>query len=157
MLDINLNNKIANISDLLLTPLKEITVVGGNVLHGLKASDLGYAGFGEAYFSNIEFGAIKAWKLHNKMTLNLIVPMGVIRFVVYDSRKNSSSFQKFDEVIVSRENFSRFTIPPMLWFGFQGLDKNTSLILNVANIEHDPKEVERKEIIEINYNWEHIK
>jgi dTDP-4-dehydrorhamnose 3,5-epimerase len=156
MLDINLNNKIANISDLLITPLKEIDVVGGNVLHALKASDSGYVGFGEAYFSNIEFGAVKAWKLHNKMTLNLIVPLGSVRFVVYDNREGSSSFQKFDEVIFSRENFSRFTIPPKLWFGFQGLDKNTSLILNVANIEHDPKEVERKEIIEINYNWEHI-
>ena len=153
MLDIKLNNKTPNISDLFLTPLKEINVEGGNVLHALKKSDPGYDGFGEAYFSNIEFESIKAWKLHKKMTLNLVVPLGSVRFVIYDNRKNSSSFQKFDEIILSRISFYRLTIPPMLWVGFQGLDKNTSLILNIGNIEHDPKEVERKEILEFNYNW----
>jgi len=153
MLDIKLNNTTHNISDLFLTPLKEINVEGGNVLHALKKSDPGYDGFGEAYFSNIEFRSIKAWKLHKKMTLNLIVPLGSVRFIIYDNRNNSSSFQKFDEIILSRKSFFRLTIPPMLWVGFQGLDKNTSLILNIGNIEHDPKEVERKEILEFNYNW----
>ena len=28
-----------------------------------------------------------------------------------------------------------------------------SLILNIANIEHDPNEVDRKEIDKINYDW----
>ena len=35
MLDIKINNKTPNISDLFLTPLKEINVEGGNVLHAL--------------------------------------------------------------------------------------------------------------------------
>jgi len=153
MLDIKINNKTPNISDLFLTPLKEINVEGGNVLHALKKSDPGYDGFGEAYFSNIEFESIKAWKLHKKMTLNLVVPLGSVRFVIYDNRKNSSSFQKFDEIILSRKSFIRLTIPPRLWVGFQGLDQNTSLILNIGNIEHDPNEVERKEILAFNYNW----
>ena len=64
---------ITNIDGVLLTPLKVINVLEGDVLHGMKCSDTGYSGFGEAYFSTIEPGMVKAWKRHHKMTLNLIV------------------------------------------------------------------------------------
>ena len=74
------------ISDVLVTPLKIIDTVGGNVMHAMKDNDIGYAGFGEAYFSIIGFNAIKAWKRHKEMTLNIVVPHGEIKFVLFDDR-----------------------------------------------------------------------
>ena len=74
------------ITGVLQTPLKMIDVPGGDVLRAMKRSDLGYLGFGEAYFSTVELGAVKAWKRHRKMVLNLIVPIGAVRFVIYDDR-----------------------------------------------------------------------
>ena len=41
----------------------------------------------------------------------------------------------------------------MVWMGFQGLSESGSMLLNIADIEHDPDEVDRKEMNEINYNW----
>jgi len=41
----------------------------------------------------------------------------------------------------------------MIWVGFQGLGRQTSFVLNIANIEHSPEEVERKELDEIKFNW----
>lgn len=142
-----------NIDGVILTPLKNIDVEGGNVLHAMKQSDSGYEGFGEAYFSNIEFNAIKAWKLHKKMTLNLIVPIGNIKFVIYDSRDNSSTLKQYQEVILSKENYLRLTIPPMVWVGFQGISKTISTLLNIANIEHSKEEVLRLGQDEIKYDW----
>jgi dTDP-4-dehydrorhamnose 3,5-epimerase len=146
-----------NIDGLFLTSLKVIKVPGGDVLQGIKFSDCGYEGFGEAYFSMIEQGVVKAWKRHSKMTMNLVVPMGKVKFVIYDDRQNSSSNGKFQEVILSKNNYCRLTVPPMVWLGFKGLDKNTSILLNVANIEHVFEEAERKEINEIRFDWELIK
>ena len=60
------------ISDVLITPLITIDMPGGGMLRSLKQSENGYSGFGEAYFSQIEKGKIKAWKRHKKMKLNLI-------------------------------------------------------------------------------------
>ena len=58
------------------------------------------------------------------------------------------------EVLISQECFYRLTIPPMIWIGFEGLAPNGSMLLNIADIEHDPNEVNRKEIGEIIYeNW----
>src|SRR6059058_200930 len=103
------------ISGIKITSLKQIPVPGGDVLHALKAADPGFAGFGEAYFSIIDPGIVKAWKRHREMTLNLVVPVGAIRFVIYDDRGGSATKGAFEEVVLSRENYCRLTIPPMLW------------------------------------------
>ena len=137
-----------------ITPLSIIDTKGGDVLHAMKMSDHGYLGFGEAYFSTIEPQAIKGWKRHKQMVLNLVVPVGTVRFILFDDRDNQDNVNHFQEVTLSIENgYSRLTIPPMIWVGFQGLGLQTSLVLNIANIEHSPEEVERKELAEIKFNW----
>ena len=91
------------IDGLLLTPLNIIdTLNGGSVLQAMNLNDKGYVGFGEAYFSTVEFGVIRGWKCHQEMTLNLIVPEGAVRFVVYDNRKNSSTVGSFEDVVLSK-------------------------------------------------------
>ena len=55
---------------ILVEPLKQIDLSDGNVLHALKKTDKSFMGFGEVYFSKIKFKAVKAWKFHEKMSLN---------------------------------------------------------------------------------------
>jgi dTDP-4-dehydrorhamnose 3,5-epimerase len=132
-----------NLDQIIVTPLKRIAVSGGDVLHALKCSDSGYQCFGEAYFSIIEHGVIKAWKMHREMTLNLIVPVGEVRFVFV-----SSDFKQRREECIGIANYARLTVPPGIWFGFEGLASPSSMLLNIANIIHDPNELERIDIPE---------
>jgi len=141
------------IDGIILTPLKNIPHSSGNVLHAVKKSDVGFHGFGEAYFSIIDFNAIKAWKKHKQMTLNLIVPVGKIKFVMYDDRQNSRTKGNFYEVILSLGNYQRLTIPSNIWMGFKGLGGDINMLLNIADFEHDPSEAERLEIDKIDYRW----
>ena len=141
------------IEGVLSTSLSVIDTKGGDVLHAMKASDPGYIGFGEAYFSTVDTGAVKGWKRHHEMTLNLIVPVGRIRFVLYDDREKSDSCGRFQDLVLSRDNYCRLTVPPLLWMGFQGLGENNSVLLNIANIPHSPDEVDRKEIDQIPFDW----
>ena len=134
------------------TPLSIIDTKGGAVLHAIKRSDYGFSGFGEAYFSTIEHNAIKGWKRHKEMVLNLIVPIGSVRFILYDDRKNQ--INNFQEVVLSlKGGYARLTVPPMIWVGFQGLDIHPSIVLNIANIEHSSEEIDQKELDEIKFNW----
>ena len=135
----------------LITPLKIIETKGGNVLHSLKDKDTGFNGFGEAYFSEIQPGAIKAWKLHQDMTLNITVPIGKVRFVLFDDRDKSTN--EFQELTISRQNYVRLTVPPLIWVGFQGLSDASSLLLNIADIPHNPNESIRKDLNEIYFDW----
>jgi len=141
------------IEGVLITPTKIIEVDDGDVLHAVKQGDVGYIGFGEAYFSTIKPDTIKAWKRHREMVLNLLVPVGEIKFVLYDDRPRSLTQNIFQEITLSRNNYQRLTIPPMVWMGFQGRGKKTAMLLNIANIRHDPDEMDRKLITEIKYDW----
>lgn len=132
-----------------VTSLKRIQTSGGDVLHALKASDSGFVGFGEAYFSWVEPGAVKAWKCHQRMTLNLVVPIGAVRFVFYSP--DQSGISRCEEI--GEHRYVRLTVPPGIWFGFQGIGGGASLVMNLADIEHDPDEVLRKSVSEIDYDW----
>lgn len=126
---------------------------GGSVMHAMKYSDPGARGFGEAYFSTVEYGFIKGWKRHNKMTLNLLVPFGEIRFVLYDDRLAENTRGIFQEVVLSPKNYLRITVPPKIWVAFQGLASDRSLLLNLANMPHDPLESDAKQLDEIDFDW----
>jgi len=139
------------LSDIIVAPLQSIETVGGDVLHALKQSDTGFAGFGEVYFSWIFSGAIKAWKRHTQMTMNVVVPVGQVRFVFCATNEQGVNEFRSEEIGIS--HYARITVPPGIWFGFQGMHEAKSLILNVANITHDPNEVERLAFSDINYVW----
>jgi len=100
----------------ILTPLKQIIHPKGDIYHGMKKSDVGYDGFGEAYFSTINKEDIKGWKKHTLMTLNLVVPVGAIEFVVYDEEGKS-----FFTQTLSQENYQRLTVKPNAWMAFRGI------------------------------------
>jgi dTDP-4-dehydrorhamnose 3,5-epimerase len=136
---------------ILLTPLPRIETAGGDVMHAMKQSDAGYFGFGEAYFSWVAAGAVKGWKRHIRMAMNLVVPLGKVRFVFRSVRPAEGDEFRIEEIGVDR--YVRITVPPGIWFGFQGLDAPQSLVLNIASISHDPDEVERLELSEVKYAW----
>ena len=133
------------------TSLKRVGVTSGDVLHALKMTDDGFYGFGEAYFSMIEQGEIKGWKYHKRMTMNLIVPLGSVKFVFFDEKNSSNN--GFSETIIGLNNYSRITVSPKIWFAFQGNSSPSSMVLNIANIVHDPMESERLSIDELPYDW----
>jgi len=144
------NKKIEGV---ITTPLRIIPHPKGNILHGIKTGDPGFVNFGEAYFSTVILNEIKAWKKHLKMTVNLIVPEGTVKFVIVDKRDNSSTFGLINEFTISKDNYFRLTIPPNVWFGFVGIGNGLNLIMNVASIPHDPQEVERMDPNELKFNW----
>ena len=137
------------IEDIRLTELRRVDVVGGDVLHALKASESDFRMFGEAYFTFINPGAVKAWKRHLSMTMNLIVPVGLVRFVFWDGRVGVFR----EEEIGVEGKYGRLSVPPGLWFGFKSYWKEPSLVLNIASLEHDPLEVERLPMDALNYDW----
>ena len=139
---------IIDLHNITVTPLKKLLSDKGGVLHGLKSKDKEFVDFGEAYFSIINYKATKAWKMHKFMTLNLIVPYGLIKFVFFDGEMN------FREEIIGYEKYARLTIPPLVWFGFYGLFEPHSILLNIADIAHDQDEIELKKISDIKYSWD---
>ena len=120
----------------------------GDIMRILKNKEVKNWNFAEAYFSKIKYNKIKAWKYHLKMSLNLVVPMGRVKFVFYFNKTKN-----FKVIELGEKKYSRISIPPRIWFGFKGLSKKYSLILSLTNLEHNPNEVLRCKKNEIKFNW----
>ena len=138
----------------ILKPLKKIFHQKGDIYHGMKKTDEGFVGFGEAYFSAVDPGQIKGWNRHKRMTLNLIVPIGSVKFVVSKNINDLINKNNILEVELSIQNYQRLTVPPGFWMGFECTSTIRSFILNIADMEHDPNEIDRMDLGKINYNWE---
>ena len=129
--------------------MKRINVEEGDIFHALKASEKSFSSFGEAYFSTVRNGAIKAWKRHREMTLNIIVPVGNITFVLIDDH----SPDDWTEITLGESNYQRLTVPPGWWTGFTTKHEGLNLLLNIADLEHSPDEVDRKAKDGFSYRW----
>ena len=90
--------------------------------------------------------SIKAWKKHNAMTMNLIVPTGCVGFVFTDGKD-------FKSVKIGPNNYLRITVPPGVWFGFKGLSSEINLVLNIADMVHSSEEVEKREKNYFKFDW----
>ncbi len=129
----------------LLTPLKIIKNPKGDILHALKNTEASFSEFGEAYFSMVNQGEVKGWKKHLEMELNIVVPVGAIRFYIIDDRKDNISFQRRMTVELSISNYCRMTVPAGCWMAFEGIEKN-NMLLNIASIPHNPLEEEVRDL-----------
>jgi len=131
------------LSDVLYTSLRRIPTMQGEVRHGLRVSDPGFAGFGEVYFSEVLGGKVKGWKRHRRMVMNLVIVTGTVRFILHegaDARRDYIVSAEADE------RYGRLTVPPGLWMAFQGLGRGSNLLMNFASCEHDPHESESRPI-----------
>ncbi|MBU0683932.1 MAG: dTDP-4-dehydrorhamnose 3,5-epimerase family protein [Candidatus Omnitrophica bacterium] len=144
------------IEDVFIRPLKVFSDSRGSVLHMVRRDNDFFNQFGEIYFSQINPGIIKGWKKHLKMTQYFAVPMGNVKWVLYDERENSSTYGEIQEIFMGIDKYRLVCIPPLVWYSFMALENKSALIANCTDIPHDPKEVIVTDIFDekIPYKWE---
>jgi dTDP-4-dehydrorhamnose 3,5-epimerase len=144
------------IDGLRITPLRQIGDERGKVMHMLRSDSEVFTAFGEIYFSTVHPGVVKAWHLHKRMILNYAVPVGRIRFVLYDDRAESPTRGELQEIVMGPDDYVLVTVPPLVWNGFKGLGRETSMVANCTSIPHDPDEIERRDPRDptIPYDWD---
>ncbi len=108
-------------------------------MHMLRADAEAFLAFGEIYFSTVYAGAIKGWHVHRRMQLNYAVPVGHIKFVLFDDREGSATRGETQEIFMGPDHYVLVTVPPLVWNGFKGIGTETALVANCASIAHDPR------------------
>lgn len=119
----------------------------GNIFKFLDKKNKTFNNFGELYISEIKQNKVKAWKLHKEMIMNLVVPVGHVKFVFFNT-----DFELIYDIIIGENNYKKINVLPSIWFGFKGIDKK-NLVLNFSNIIHSDKESLNLDLNTINYEW----
>ena len=143
------------IEGVIITTLRQISDERGAVLHMLRCDEPGFTRFGECYFSEILPGVIKAWKCHREQTQALAVPVGRIRMVIFDNRQASTTRGQVQVLELGRADaYLRLSIPG-LWYGFTCISTTPALLVNCADLPHDPTDSEVRPVGDpaIPYTW----
>lgn len=135
-------------------PLRKFPDERGVVWHMMKKSDEAFTEFAEIYFTSIYKGVIKAWHIHKKMDLNYACMVGRVKVVLHDNRKNSKTNGATEEYWLGEDNYALLHIPHGVANGMMGISKGLSIIANCATLEHDPQEMLRVELSDVDYNWQ---
>lgn len=124
-------------------PLRVIPDERGRIMHVLRRDDPWFEQFGEVYFSLVYPGVVKGWHLHERMTLNYAVPVGMVKLVLYDDRPDSPTRGEVQELFLGETSYDLVKVPPLVWNGFKGVGVAPSLVVNCATEPHDPGEIRR--------------
>jgi dTDP-4-dehydrorhamnose 3,5-epimerase len=136
-------------------PLRQIVDERGKIMHMLKATDPHFIQFGEIYFSCAWPGAVKAWHIHTRMTVNNAVLSGRAKLVMYDLREESSTKGALLEVFLGEDNYVLVQIPPGIANGYKVYGDKMAILANCATHPHDPTEMLRLDPFsgQVPYDW----
>ena len=126
-----------------IIPLRQIADERGKIMHMLKASDPHFLGFGEIYFSCAWPGTIKAWHIHQTMTVNNAVVSGRAKLVLYDLRPQSPTKGELQEIFFGEDNYVLVQIPPGIANGYKAYGDKLVVMANCATEPHSPEEMRR--------------
>ncbi len=138
-----------------IVPLRQIVDERGKIMHMMKATDPHFKSFGEIYFSTAWPGTIKAWHIHQTMTVNNAVVSGRAKLVMYDLRPGSPTKGVLQEVFFGEDNYCLVQIPPGIANGYKAYGDKPVILANCASEPHDPQEMLRLDPFtpEIPYDW----
>jgi dTDP-4-dehydrorhamnose 3,5-epimerase len=136
-------------------PLEQFQDERGKVMRMLRVDDVHFRQFGEIYFSWIYAGVIKAWHKHMVMDVHYCVPLGCVKVVLYDDRKESITNGQIDKYFLNAERYSLLKVPCGLWYGFKAIGGREAMVANCSTIPYDSQEIIRVPYTEskIPYTW----
>ncbi len=82
-------------------------------------------------------GRVRAWGLHQLSTDRLFVVSGLIRFVVFDGRRDSTTYGRIAEFLVSEKNPGLLKIAPNLYHGWKNIGETEAVIINMPDRMYD--------------------
>jgi dTDP-4-dehydrorhamnose 3,5-epimerase len=148
------SHNMSAIEGVLLTPLKNVGDERGRVMHVLRSDAPFFEKFGEVYISAIFPGVTKGWKLHTVASGNLAVPIGALRFVLHDTRKDSPTFGAFDDITIGEENYQLLTVPPGVVYAWRNAGSTTAYVINCSTEVWTPEESTNLPLETYSYTWE---
>jgi dTDP-4-dehydrorhamnose 3,5-epimerase len=146
---------MAEIEGVKVIGLRQIVDERGKIMHMLKATDSHFINFGEIYFSCAWPETIKAWHIHQTMTVNNAVVSGRAKLVMFDMRPLSPTKGALQEVFFGEDNYVLVQIPPGIANGYKAYGDKMVIMANCASEPHDPDEMLRlpPSAKEIPYDW----
>lgn len=133
---------MSKIAGVLLTPLKIVKDERGSVMHFLREGREPFTRFGEVYFSTVNAGVTKGWKVHRRSTSNMAVVGGSMRFWVRDEREGSATkgTTELYNLAPVEGQYHLLTVPPGVTYAWKSTGEGAATVCNGATLAWEPDE-----------------
>ena len=91
----------------------------------------------QVHVTTTQPGRIRAWGLHRHSTDRLFVVSGLVSFVVFDGRLDSTTAGALNEFKVSERNPGLLVVPPNLYHGWKNIGTTEASIVNMPSSQYD--------------------
>lgn len=142
----------------IIKKLKVIPDERGRLMEILRSDDNCYEKFGQVYMTTAYPGVVKGWHYHKKQFDNMAVVKGMMKIVLYDSRKESASFGEVNEIFAGIHNPVLVHIPPFVYHGFKCISEDEAIVINAPTEMYNYKEPDEYRLPahdkDIPYKWD---
>ena len=137
--------------------LKVIPDERGRLMEMLRADDDLFIKFGQVYMTTAYKGVVKGWHYHKGQYDNMIVVKGMMKIVLYDSRKDSKTYNEVNEFFMGVHNPLLLRIPPYVYHGFKCVSEEEAMVINCPTEVYNYNEPDEFRVDphdnEIPYDW----
>ena len=137
--------------------LKVIPDERGRLMEMLRSDDELFMKFGQTYMTTAYPGVVKAWHYHKKQVDNFVVVRGMMKIVLYDSRKESPTFGEINEFFLGDHNPMLLQIPAYVYHGFKCISDEEAVVINTPTEVYNYKDPDEYRLpahgTEIPYDW----
>jgi dTDP-4-dehydrorhamnose 3,5-epimerase len=129
----------------------------GRLMEILRADDDSFLKFGQVYMTTAYPGVVKGWHYHSKQVDNFAVVRGMIKLVLYDRRKDSSTSGEIDEIFIGEQNPKLVQIPALVLHGVKSIGTEEAIVINCSTEVYNHQEPDEHRIDpasgEVPYDW----
>lgn len=137
--------------------LKVIPDERGRLMEILRADEELFIKFGQAYITTAYPGVVKAWHYHQNQTDHFVVLRGMMKIVLYDARKDSSTYKSVNEFFMGDHNALLLQIPNLVYHGFKCIGETEAMVLNLPTEVYDHQNPDEYRVDpyhnDIPYDW----
>ncbi|MGD0274580.1 MAG: dTDP-4-dehydrorhamnose 3,5-epimerase family protein [Syntrophales bacterium] len=145
------------IDGVIIKKLKVIPDERGHLMEILRADDSMFSRFGQVYMTTAYPGVAKGWHYHKVQQDNMTVIRGMMKIVLYDSRKDSPTYGEVNVFFAGCHNPILVHIPPYVFHGFKCISEEEAIVVNIPTEMYNYNEPDEFRVSphdnDIPYDW----
>jgi dTDP-4-dehydrorhamnose 3,5-epimerase len=137
--------------------LKVIPDERGRMMEILRSDDSLFLKFGQIYMTTTYPEIVKAWHKHEKQADNVACIQGMIKLVLYDPRKSSSTYKEVNQFLIGIHNPMLVQIPAGIYHGWMCVSPEEAFVINIPTEAYDYEHPDEQRLDphknDIPYDW----
>jgi dTDP-4-dehydrorhamnose 3,5-epimerase len=130
----------------------------GKVMELLRKDDDIFQEFAQAYLTTAYPEVIKAWHYHKLQKDLFVCVKGMIKLVLYDSRKGSKTKGEINQFFLGEQNPILVKIPENVFHGFKAIGTGEAVVINFPTQTYNKDNPDEYRLPyntkKIPYNWD---